>query len=124
MGMRLDLQPTTTLFVYGSLLKGEAYHTLIEQGDWLGEDALEGSQLFNLGPYPMLLLSATGTVWGECYQILAAMIPDLDEFEDHPTIYQRQWLQLRSGRQAWVYVGQPQFTVGFPQIVTGRWQDR
>jgi gamma-glutamylcyclotransferase (GGCT)/AIG2-like uncharacterized protein YtfP len=113
----------TYLFVYGSLLKGESHHHLLAKSIFLGRDALAGMQLFDLGEYPMIY-PGSGTVYGERYQIPLSLLLVLDDFEDHPEIYQRQWLLLASGEKAWAYVGQPFYTSGYPWVAGGDWRRR
>lgn len=113
----------TPLFVYGTLLRGEPNHGLLLTAKFVAEDVLEGARLYDLGPYPMLL-AEPGSVYGERYFIPLNLLPAIDDLEDHPEVYQRQWLQLQSREFAWVYVGQAKFTQGRPVIGSGRWQKR
>jgi gamma-glutamylcyclotransferase (GGCT)/AIG2-like uncharacterized protein YtfP len=58
------------LFVYGTLMRGFSLHPLLEgQAAYLGEGATPGL-LFDLGPYPAALKSATGKICGEIYRLL------------------------------------------------------
>lgn len=113
----------TPLFVYGTLMQGEPNHGLLRTARFAAEDSLQGAHLYDLGPYPMLL-QGPGQVYGERYLIPLNLLPAIDDLEDHPEVYHRQWLQLVSGEPAWVYVGQPQFTQGCPVISTGQWRQR
>jgi hypothetical protein len=45
-------------------------------------------------------------VGGELYAVDWRALPDLDAFEGCPRLYQRHWLPLADGRQAWAYLGQ------------------
>lgn len=113
----------TPLFVYGTLLQGECHHGLLRTAQFVGEDCLQGAVLYDLGPYPMIL-AEPGQVYGERYHIPLNLLPAIDDLEDHPQVYQRQWWQLLSGEFAWVYMGQPQFIQGCPVIPGGRWRQR
>ncbi len=113
----------TPLFVYGTLMQGEPNHGLLRTAKLIAEDALQGACLYDLGPYPMILLES-GCVYGERYYIPLNLLPAIDDLEEHPEVYQRQWLQLLSGESAWVYVGQARFTQGCPPIRTGRWREQ
>ncbi len=117
---------STEIFVYGSLLQGESNHAYLKSAVFVALDSLDRAQLFDLGAYPMLLWGdgIEGTVYGERYQIPLSLLPLLDELEDHPTVYQRRWLRLYSGQEAWVYVGQPSFTRNRPQLIHGSWRNR
>ncbi len=101
---------------------------MLREGSFTGTDQLEGAHLYSLGQYPMIILvnhsMPDAQVAGERYDIPESLLPTLDEFEDHPSVYQRQWLTLKSGRAAWVYVGQSHLVKGYRRILSGRWQDR
>ncbi len=111
------------LFVYGTLMRGESNHGLLRSARFVAEDILPGAQLYDLGPYPMIL-QEPGQVYGERYLIPLNVLSAIDDLEDHPKVYQRQWLQLVSGEFAWVYMGQPQLTQGYSVIASGQWRYR
>lgn len=112
-----------SLFVYGSLLAGEVNHARMRGADFLTRDRLHGAQLLDGGSYPFLVFGP-GTVWGECYRISADLLSLLDDFEDHPSVYRREQVELASGRVAWAYVGQAPHTSNLPVVVGGNWRDR
>jgi gamma-glutamylcyclotransferase (GGCT)/AIG2-like uncharacterized protein YtfP len=118
---RLFMREFVDLFVYGSLMQGESNHHLLEQSQYLGEDAIAQADLFNLGPYPMLV-PGRGTVYGECYSIPLRIIPRLDQLEDHPHYYQRRWMQFKSGKTRLVYQGFVSHIQGCSQILSGSWR--
>lgn len=119
----LFLTEFVDLFVYGSLRRGEINHYLLENAEYIGDDAIANADLFNLGPYPMFV-GGTGTLYGECYHIPLQIIPTLDQLEDHPHYYQRRWMQCVSGQTRLVYQGFASHIPGCPQIVSGSWRDR
>ncbi|MCP9905430.1 gamma-glutamylcyclotransferase [Cyanobium sp. BA5m-10] len=43
----------TTVFIYGSLKRGQPNHHRLASATSLGEGQFEGVQLFDLGPFPM-----------------------------------------------------------------------
>ncbi|MCT7970094.1 gamma-glutamylcyclotransferase [Laspinema sp. D1] len=120
---RLFLTEFVDLFVYGSLMCGEINHYLLENAEYIADDAIADAELFNLGPYPMFV-PGTGTLYGECYHIPLTIIPNLDRLEDHPHFYQRLWMQCLSGQTRLVYQGFASHIQGCPQIMSGSWRDR
>ncbi|MCT7989689.1 gamma-glutamylcyclotransferase family protein [Laspinema olomoucense] len=120
---RLFVTEFVDLFVYGSLMRGEINHYLLENAEYIGDDAIADAELFNLGPYPMFI-PGTGTLYGECYHIPLQLIPNLDRLEDHPHFYQRRWIPCLSGQIRLVYQGFASHIPGCPQIISGSWRDR
>jgi gamma-glutamylcyclotransferase (GGCT)/AIG2-like uncharacterized protein YtfP len=108
------------LFVYGTLKRGQANHGHLQGARCLGPAVLEGASLHDLGPFPMAI-AAQGRVIGELYAVDAAALPGLDAFEGCPRLYQRHWLTLADGRQAWVYLGQPRQVRHSPRLRDGEW---
>ncbi|AFZ28263.1 amino acid adenylation enzyme/thioester reductase family protein (plasmid) [Cylindrospermum stagnale PCC 7417] len=109
------------VFVYGTLMSNESRHYLIESTEFLGEDAIENADLFDLGAYPMLVLHGNNTVFGECYRISLKTLQLLDKVEGHPHYYQRCWCYLKSERRAIVYKGSQAMTLNSQCIPDGRW---
>ncbi|MCT7983948.1 gamma-glutamylcyclotransferase [Laspinema sp. A4] len=120
---RLFMTEFVDLFVYGSLMRGEINHDLLDNAEYIGDDAIADAELFNLGFYPMFV-PGTGTLYGECYHIPLQIIPNLDRLEDHPHFYQRRWISCLSGQIRLVYQGFTSHIKGCPKIVSGSWRDR
>ncbi|NJM00214.1 MAG: gamma-glutamylcyclotransferase [Synechococcaceae cyanobacterium SM2_3_2] len=117
----------TDVFVYGTLLKGESNHAYLKDGIPSGADRLTGFQMFDLGSFPMIVPispSSLRGIVGERYRIPIKILSRLDELEDHPHFYRRQWLTLDSGTEAWVYVGQAALTKGSRLLAGGDWRAR
>ena len=89
----------------------------------MGEDAINNSQLFNTGAYPVLL-PGNGIIYGERYRVPKATLLQLDYLEGYPSLFHQSWMQLMSGDWAWVYQGNPQIAEGSPSIQSGRWRDQ
>jgi gamma-glutamylcyclotransferase (GGCT)/AIG2-like uncharacterized protein YtfP len=115
------MESMTELFVYGTLLRGQANHHWLQNSEFLGEDFLPNGCLFDLGAYPMLL-SGSDLIAGEVYSITPQILADLDRLEEHPTVYWREPVILHSGRTAQVYWGRPLWTKDRPQIPGGSWK--
>lgn len=110
----------TLLFVYGTLKWGQPNHARLRGARLLGQATLAGACLFDLGPFPMAV-AGEGCVQGELYTLACSALPDLDAFEGCPRLYQRHWLPLLDGRQAWVYLGQPRQVRHVPRLDGGHW---
>jgi gamma-glutamylcyclotransferase (GGCT)/AIG2-like uncharacterized protein YtfP len=108
------------LFVYGTLKRGQPNHGRLQGARWLGAAWLEGACLYDLGPFPMAI-AAEGRVCGELYAVARAVLPLLDAFEGCPRLYQRHWLPLGDGRQAWVYLGQARQVRHSRRLPRGAW---
>lgn len=119
-GAREGAGEKTLLFVYGTLKRGQANHGHLQGARCLGEASLESACLHDLGPFPMAI-AAEGRVHGELYAVPTAALPRLDAFEGCPRLYQRHWLPLADGRQAWVYLGQSRQVRHSPRLPDGVW---
>jgi gamma-glutamylcyclotransferase (GGCT)/AIG2-like uncharacterized protein YtfP len=92
------------LFVYGSLKRGFKHHGLMQRGLWVGRASTPGYRLVLLAEYPALVRGGAGAVLGELYYVDRPLLAELDAFEECPTLYQRQWVGLDDGRQAFAYL--------------------
>jgi len=110
----------TLLFVYGTLKRGQPNHGQLQGARWLGEATLQGAALYDLGPFPMAI-AGEGWVGGELYAVAWAALPQLDSFEGCPRLYQRHWLPLADGRQAWAYLGQSHQVRHVKRLPRGYW---
>lgn len=111
------------VFVYGTLRAGEPNHRLLRGAEALGPDRTRPEhELANLGPFPALVAGGTVSVHGEVYRVDAPTLARLDALEGCPTLYQRERLQLLSGRWAWVYVMRRDQVAGRPRIRSGDWR--
>ncbi|AOM83762.1 gamma-glutamylcyclotransferase family protein [Salisediminibacterium beveridgei] len=103
------------VFVYGTLLRGEANHGLLASASLVEERAVTNGFLVDTGNgYPALVESETEKTFGELYQIVESDLPNLDELEGYTSpghlsnLYERkvQLVKGQSGRDyaAIVYV--------------------
>jgi gamma-glutamylaminecyclotransferase len=110
------------LFVYGSLMRGEAHAGELGPAVFLGPARTAPEYtLVNLGRYPALLPGGATAVAGELYEL--PHLAGLDEFEEHPRVYRRGEVLLADGSAAHAY-----FLVGVPGaapiIESGDWRSR
>lgn len=132
-------EPQLPFFIYGTLLQGEANSHLLKKGIVGSARAyLEGAQLFDLGPYPMLVWG-DGSVWGEVVVIdplhYARVRSALDRLEgvrsDAPLqaggLYHRCRVTVDVGgraQEAWTYIGKEEVARRGRLIQSGDWKRR
>lgn len=112
-----------TLFVYGTLMRGEPGHHHMAGCGFVCEDqTVSGYGLVHVTWYPGLVPHAGGTVFGEVYEVPTSRWATLDAYEDCPEFYERTAIPLASGRhpQAYFY-RRPE---GLPLIASGDWRRR
>jgi len=123
----------STIFAYGTLMRGERSHDLLAPRvrRSLGEAQVRGASLVHIGWYPGLVLSEQGSVHGEVYELDAidTALQDLDRYEDFEgyesgrSLYRRSLMTVvtSSGPQlAWTYVYLGDAS-GLQRIPSGRW---
>ena len=131
-GMPAPAAPST-LFTYGTLMRGQRSHALLEpRVRWAhGPARVTGASLIQIDWYPGLVLSADGAVHGELYEVddVANLLQELDIYEDFvgydnpASLYRRSLVNALTEDGpllAWAYIflGDP---APFPRISSGRW---
>jgi gamma-glutamylcyclotransferase (GGCT)/AIG2-like uncharacterized protein YtfP len=113
------------VFVYGSLRRGSAGAMSIRFPDskFIADAEVRGS-LYDLGPYPGLLLNESGSqVIGEVYEVADETLRKLDAFEASSN-YLRKQVEIALGndrRMCWTYEPNPQFYALRTLITQGDW---
>jgi gamma-glutamylcyclotransferase (GGCT)/AIG2-like uncharacterized protein YtfP len=128
------LESVSLLFTYGTLMRGQLRHAVLEREIFEGEGYIRGGELFDTGHgFPALMLDRSGLVWGEVYRVVHPGVwVALDRIE--AGLYGREvrkiWIpekppSLRE-QPAQVYVADAK--VFAPQTLTripgGRWNNR
>ena len=109
------------VFVYGTLLRGEVNHDLLDGAPLLGEHRTEPRfTLLLLGAYPGLIGGGRTAVFGEVYRVDEAGLLRLDRLEDYPRLYDRGQIPTPYGR-AWVYLYRGRIR-NRPVIGSGDWR--
>lgn len=108
------------LFVYGTLKRGHANHHQLGGAAFVGEAAMPGVDLHDLGPFPMAV-AGEGTAIGELYRVDAGQLVLLDRFEGVPRLYRRERRVLDDGRPVWVYLGTSRQVRHSPRLAAGIW---
>lgn len=98
----------TLIFVYGSLRRGEQHHGQMEGAEFVGERRTRAFYrvVTYVEGYPALVRAAEGglPISGELYGVTNEHLARLDEFEECPTLYQRQSVSLEDGTEAQAYL--------------------
>jgi gamma-glutamylaminecyclotransferase len=111
------------LFVYGSLKRGYAHHDRLARAGWLrAARTAPGYRLIVYGSYPALVCGGESVVRGELWAVDAALLAELDLFEDVPNLYLRRSVQLDDGSSALSYFAARDGN--FDPVPGGCWQER
>jgi gamma-glutamylcyclotransferase (GGCT)/AIG2-like uncharacterized protein YtfP len=119
--------PAAPLFVYGTLLEGEANHHRIARHGARHAPAQTRGALHDLGAYPAMTLAPTHDVRGELVSLAApeAALADADDLESFHgfgakgNLYRRTLIAI-AGAPAWTYVlAAP---TDAPVIASGCWR--
>jgi gamma-glutamylcyclotransferase (GGCT)/AIG2-like uncharacterized protein YtfP len=92
------------VFVYGTLLRGQVNHRLLDGARLLGPHRTEPCfTLYGLGAYPGVARGGRTAIAGEVYELDRTGLARLDRLEDYPRLYDRVLIPSPYGR-AWIYV--------------------
>ena len=112
------------LFVYGTLMRGEKSHELLEGALFIVKARTPPRfELVNMGWYPALVDGGSSAVHGEIYDVPDALITKLDEYEDAPDLYRREALAI-GPRTVQAYLLREEHAEGRPRIASGDWKQR
>jgi gamma-glutamylcyclotransferase (GGCT)/AIG2-like uncharacterized protein YtfP len=113
------------LFVYSSLLSGEAEHDLLEGAKLLGPAVtLPEYHLFELGPYGALVSGGTTRVAGELYEVDRECRRRLDVHREVGVLFERGVVRLDGGGEAESYLMPAHRVRGKRRIRGGDWKGR
>ncbi len=113
----------TRLFVYGTLKRGFPGQAHMHGSRFEGCATTGlGYALYDLGPYPALVVAGRGTVTGELHWITAEHLARLDHYEGSD--YARESIVLADGSRAEAYLMPLEHVVGSPCIPGGIWRPK
>jgi gamma-glutamylaminecyclotransferase len=113
------------VFVYGTLLRGEANHAVLRGARFLGTArTTPGYELLDLGEYPAMRAGGATAVEGETYAVDPAHLAELDRFEDVPRSYVRAPIVLEDGCSAHAYLAATPARAVRSAIPSGSWRRR
>jgi gamma-glutamylcyclotransferase (GGCT)/AIG2-like uncharacterized protein YtfP len=114
-----------TVFVYGTLLRGETNHYFLKGSRFLGETSTEPLyDLVDMGGLPVMVSGGSTSVVGELYEVGEETLAALDNLEGHPIWYTRTNVVLADGLTAETYLMDRNQVVDRPLIPSGNWRDR
>lgn len=116
---------THLVFVYGSLRSGSpgAMSMRFPNSKFVAAAKVSGS-LYDLGPYPGLLLDGSNSlVTGEVYEVADETLSEMDEFEASSNYWRKQVeITLGTDRKVcWTYEPNPEFYSLHRLITSGDW---
>lgn len=92
------------VFVYGTLMRGEANHGYLEDSECLGMATIRGYDMHNCGWYPAII-KGDSLIIGELYNVLTSDIPSIDALEGEGTLYLKKVERVRiNGNTAFALV--------------------
>lgn len=113
------------VFVYGTLMKGEYNHHVLEGARFLRPANTQPEHdLFNLGRYPAMVANGSTSVKGELYAVDDEILARLDRLEGHPEYYKRTAIELADAAQVQTYLMEWEHVDGYPRIPSGDWRRR
>ena|GEM_PF-957515 len=123
----IPMASKTLIFVYGSLKRGARHHGQLAGAEFVGSSrSAPGYRLVRYSEgYPALVRASgeDGAVRGELYRVDAEQLGRLDAFEECPTLYQRELIELEDGSSAAAYVIFAEQARGLPSLESYDGQD-
>ena len=111
------------LFVYGTLMRGEANAEALTGSTYIGAAATVAAyRLVALAGYPGLLPGGQTSVKGELYLVDPQLLAAMDELEDCPALFKRAEVELAGGGTAQAYLGADPGSLDGPTIPGGDWR--
>ncbi len=120
--------PETTrfiLFVYGTMLEGEADHATLGDAPCLGPaNTAAGYALVEFRAMAGLVERGISRVYGQLYSVSYETLRACDKLRDHPNRYHRKELVLEGGTRAHCYLLHTEQARGLRRIRHGDWLAR
>lgn len=118
------MEPLVHFFVYGTLSSATGQpHELFARCERVETGAVAGT-LYDMGPYPALLLGGEGRVHGEVWKCPADLLPRLDRHEAvEEGLFRRVGVRV-GALPCWTYVAGPRLgprLIPEARIGSGRW---
>jgi gamma-glutamylcyclotransferase (GGCT)/AIG2-like uncharacterized protein YtfP len=111
------------LFVYGTLMRGEANAQALTGSTYVGQAATVAAyRLVALAGYPGLLAGGQTSVKGELYLVDPQLLAAMDDLEGCPSLFKRSQVQLAGGGSAEAYLAIDPSCATAPTIAGGDWR--
>lgn len=113
------------LFTYGSLMRGERDHALMQGARFVGPaSTAPGYRLVDLDVYAAMIVAHDGVVDGELYEISRELRRTLDVHKEVPVLFERHAIALSDGTRADTYLMPESRVVGRRRLRQGSWRLR
>jgi gamma-glutamylcyclotransferase (GGCT)/AIG2-like uncharacterized protein YtfP len=113
------------VFVYGTLMRGEHHHEVIQAAEFVGEARTLPAYDFVLIDYfPALVPGGQRAIEGELYWVDTVMLAALDVLEEVPDLYLRERIALADGHSAHSYLMPRERTTGAKPITANSFRQR
>ena len=108
--------------VYGSLLSGLHNHSLIANGELLGEHETDPEfTMFSLRAFPGVVHRGSTKIKGEVYEVNKQTFKALDSLEGYPSFYNRELINTPYG-EAWIYLINDSYEFNREVVDDGDWR--
>ena len=94
---------TRKVFVYGTLMKGEPNHHFLENSIRLGNAAVEGYEMYNVGGYYPAIVPGNKKILGELYEVPEYDMASIDMLEGEGSLYIRKCETTSKNELAYIY---------------------
>jgi gamma-glutamylcyclotransferase (GGCT)/AIG2-like uncharacterized protein YtfP len=111
---------TYTVFVYGTLRRGEPRHHVLEGSEFLGEDRIRGYQMFDAGAFPAAA-PGPGEIVVEVYEVDRPTLEALCVIEGTPHFYALVSAVSLSNRSGGLFEAVAPILTEGPRIDSGNW---
>lgn len=87
----------TTVFVYGTLIRGQRNNRLLSEAEYIGEAELNDYAMYDLVYFPGIKAESGSKVKGELYEVDETTLEALDRLEGDGYLYVRQKVKAHMG---------------------------
>ncbi len=113
----------TTVFVYGTLLRGEGNHRVLCGGEFVREATTRAEfSMFSLGAFPGVSRGGRTAIVGEVFVVDELVLARLDALEGHPSFYRREEIALDDGEVVSAYLLPFESYADRAPIESGSWR--
>ena len=113
------------LFVYSTLLSGEADHALLANAEFVGPARTTAEyDLYEVTNFGAMVARGKTQVAGELYLVDAPTLGSIDVKKGHPTLFRREAVTLADGTTALAYLMTTEQVRARRRVRSGDWRRR